>query len=124
VESYADAIVIRHHELGGARGAAAVSSVPIINAGDGPGEHPTQALLDLYTIEHELGRIDGVRVALVGDLRFGRTARALARLCSIATGTELVFVAPPSVPMGDDVRAALDRQGVRYRDETNLAAVI
>src|SRR4029079_15073765 len=111
VESYADAIVIRHHELGGARGAAAVSSVPIINAGDGPGEHPTQALLDLYTIEHELGRIDGLRVALVGDLRFGRTARSLARLLKLPSGTELVFVSPPQVPMGDDVRAELDAAG-------------
>src|SRR3712207_2857026 len=72
VAGYADAIVIRHYEQGAARRAAAVSPVPILNAGDGPGEHPTQALLDLYTIGHELGRIDGLRVALVGDLRLDR----------------------------------------------------
>ncbi len=68
VEGYADAIVIRHFEQGAAARAASVSSVPVLNAGDGPGEHPTQALLDLYTIRHALGRIDNLRVALVGDL--------------------------------------------------------
>ena len=124
VEGYADAIVIRHHEQGAAHRAAAVAAVPILNAGDGPGEHPTQALLDLYTIRHELGRIDGLRVALVGDLRFGRTARSLARLFRLTTGTELVFVSPPVVPMGDDVRAELDAAGVPYRDEPDLAAVL
>ncbi|MDQ3413112.1 MAG: aspartate carbamoyltransferase [Chloroflexota bacterium] len=124
VAGYADAIVLRHHEQGAAHRAAAVSPVPILNAGDGPGEHPTQALLDLYTIGHELGRIDGLRVALVGDLRFGRTARSLARLFRLTTGTELVFVSPPAVPMGDDVRAELDAAGVNYRDEIDLATVL
>ncbi len=124
VAGYADAIVIRHYEQGAARRAAAVSPVPVLNAGDGPGEHPTQALLDLYTIRHELGRIDQVKIALVGDLRFGRTARSLALLCRLTEGTELVFVSPPAVPMGDDVRQALDTAGVRYRDEADLSAVL
>lgn len=124
VAGYADAIVLRHHEQGAAHRAASVATVPILNAGDGPGEHPTQALLDLYTIRHELGRIDGLRVALVGDLRFGRTARSLARLLRLTTGTELIFVSPPAVPMGDDVRAELDAAGVSYRDEVDLAAVL
>lgn len=124
VEGYADAIVLRHYEQGAARRAAAVASVPVLNAGDGPGEHPTQALLDLYTIGHELGRIDGLRIALVGDLRFGRTARSLALLCRLTKATELVFVSPPAVPMGDDVRAALDAAGIRYRDEPNLDRVL
>jgi aspartate carbamoyltransferase catalytic subunit len=124
VAGYADAIVIRHYELGAARRAAAVSTVPILNAGDGPGEHPTQALLDLYTIRHELGRIDGLKIALVGDLRFGRTARSLALLSRLTEGTELIFVSPPEVPMGPDIRRALDASGVRYRDETDLAKVL
>ena len=124
VEGYADAIVIRHHEQGAAHRAAAVAAVPILNAGDGPGEHPTQALLDLYTIGHELGRIDGLRVALVGDLRYGRTARSLARLFRLTEGTELVFVSPPAVPMGDDVRAELAEAGIPYRDEPDLDAVL
>lgn len=124
VEGYADAIVIRHYEQGSAHRAAAVASVPILNAGDGPGEHPSQALLDLYTIRHELGRIDGLRVALVGDLRFGRTARSLARLLRQTEGTELVFVSPPEVPMGHDVRAELERAGVPFHDEPNLNLVL
>jgi aspartate carbamoyltransferase catalytic subunit len=124
IEGYADAIVIRHYEQGSAHRAAAVSSVPILNAGDGPGEHPSQALLDLYTIGHELGRIDGLRVALVGDLRFGRTARSLARLLRQTEGTELVFVSPPAVPMGDDVRGELQRAGIPFRDEPDLDAVL
>jgi aspartate carbamoyltransferase catalytic subunit len=124
VEGYADAIVIRHYEQGSAHRAATVASVPILNAGDGPGEHPSQALLDLYTIRHELGRIDGLRVALVGDLRFGRTARSLARLLRQTEGTELIFVSPPSIPMGDDIRAELDQAGVPFRDEPDLDAVL
>ena len=121
VAGYADGIVIRHFEQGAAGRAAAVSPVPIVNGGDGPGEHPTQALLDLYTIRSELGRIDGLKVALVGDLRFGRAARSLALMFRMTTGTELVFVSPPAVPMGDDIRRALDDAGVAWRDEPDLA---
>jgi aspartate carbamoyltransferase catalytic subunit len=124
VNGYADAIVIRHYEQGAAHRAAGVSSVPILNAGDGPGEHPSQALLDLYTIGHELGRIDNLRVALVGDLRYGRTARSLARLLRLTEGTELVFVSPPAVPMGADIRAELTEAGVPFRDEPDLDAVL
>jgi aspartate carbamoyltransferase catalytic subunit len=122
--SYADAIVIRHFDQGAAARAAAVSPVPILNAGDGPGEHPTQALLDLYTIQHELGRIDNLRIALVGDLRYGRTARSLALLTRLTTGVELVFVSPHQVPMGDDIRTALDTASVPYSDEPDLAKVL
>lgn len=124
VNGYADAIVIRHYEQGSAHRAAAVSDVPILNAGDGPGEHPTQALLDLYTIGHELGRIDNLRIALVGDLRYGRTARSLARLARLTEGSELVFVSPQAVPMGDDIRAELDEAGIPYRDDPDLDAVL
>jgi aspartate carbamoyltransferase catalytic subunit len=124
VEGYADAIVIRHHEQGAAARAASVASVPIINAGDGPGEHPTQALLDLYTIRHALGRIDKLRIALVGDLKYGRAVRSLAMLLTRSEGIELVFVAPPEVAMGDDVRQALDRAGIPYRDESDLSSAV
>ena len=98
--------------------------MPIINGGDGPGEHPTQALLDLYTIRHELGRIDNIEIALVGDLRFGRTARSLSLLFRLTTGAELIFVSPPEVPMGADIRAKLDEARVRHREETDLAKVL
>ncbi|HYI25982.1 MAG TPA: aspartate carbamoyltransferase [Thermomicrobiales bacterium] len=120
VAGYADGIVIRHHEQGAAARAASVSPVPIINGGDGPGEHPTQALLDFYTIRDELGTIDDLKVALVGDLRFGRAARSLALLFRKTRGVELIFVSPDAVPMGDDVRAALTDAGVHFRDEPSL----
>jgi aspartate carbamoyltransferase catalytic subunit len=120
VAGYADVIVIRHFEQGAAARAAAASPVPVINGGDGPGEHPTQALLDFYTIQDELGRIDDLTVALVGDLRFGRAARSLALLFRLTRNVELLFVSPEAVRMGDDVRRALDAAGVRYRDEPDL----
>jgi len=124
VAGYADAIVIRHFEQGAATRAASVSPVPIINGGDGPGEHPTQALLDLYTIKHELGRIDGLKVALVGDLRYGRAVRSLALLFRLTNGTQLYFVSPPNVPMGDDVRDALAEHGITFVDQGDLQAVL
>lgn len=120
VAGYADGIVIRHHEQGAAARAAAASPVPIINGGDGPGEHPTQALLDFYTIHDELGQIDNITVALVGDLRFGRAARSLALMFRNTRNVELLFVSPEAVTMGDDIRTALDGAGVRYRDEADL----
>jgi aspartate carbamoyltransferase catalytic subunit len=120
VNGYADGIVIRHHEQGAAARAAAVSDMPVINGGDGPGEHPTQALLDFYTIQSELGRIDDLRVALVGDLRFGRAVRSLALMFRLSRNVELLFVSPAAVPMGDDVREALDAAGISYRDEPDL----
>ncbi len=124
INGYADAIVIRHYEQGAAGRAAAVSTVPVINAGDGPGEHPTQALLDLYTVRHELGRIDNLKVALVGDLRFGRAARSLAKLFAQTTGCEILFVSPPAVPMGLDVRDELEEAGVPFGDEPNLSDAV
>src|SRR3982074_2419529 len=80
VSGYVDVIVLRHYEEGAAKRAAGASTVPVINAGDGKGQHPTQALLDVYTIRDELGRLDGIRVAMVGDLATGRTVRSLAYL--------------------------------------------
>jgi aspartate carbamoyltransferase catalytic subunit len=112
VSTYADLIVLRHDEAGAAARAASVASVPVVNAGDGPGEHPTQALLDLYTIERELGHIDGVRVAFCGDLRFGRTARSLALLLALYPDVRLTFVAPPVIQVGADILARLEARGV------------
>lgn len=120
VAGYADGIVIRHHEQGAAARAAKVSPVPIINGGDGPGEHPTQALLDLYTIHHELGTVDGLTIALVGDLRYGRAARSLALLLAMSRDTRLLFVAPPAVPMGTDVKDNLTSRNVPWEDIGDL----
>ena len=124
VAGYADCIVIRHHEQGAAARAATVSPVPIVNGGDGPGEHPTQALLDFYTIHDELNQFDDLTVALVGDLRFGRAVRSLAMMFRMTSNVNLLFVSPDAVPMGDDVRQALDAAGVRYRDEPDLGKAL
>ena len=124
VSGYADVIVLRHNEEGAARRAAAVSTVPIINAGDGPGQHPTQALLDLYTIRAELGRIDGVRVAMVGDLANGRTARSLAYLLSKFKDIKVWFVAPPQVAMRDDLKSHLDEHHVPWVETQDLDSVL
>jgi len=120
VASYADLLVIRHPTAGAVARAAAVVDVPVINAGDGPHEHPTQALLDMYTIHAELGRIDGLRIALVGDLKYGRAVRSLALLMAQTRDNELIFISPPNVRVGDDVKAVLESAGVKYREETDL----
>jgi aspartate carbamoyltransferase catalytic subunit len=103
ISGYADAIVLRHPEVGAADRAARAAQVPVISAGDGAGSHPTQALLDLYTIKKELGRLDHLRVGLAGDLRHGRTARSLALLLSRFAGNELVMISPPELRMAADV---------------------
>jgi len=103
ISGYADAIVLRHPEIGAAARAARSAQVPVISAGDGAGDHPTQALLDLYTIKKELGRVDHLRVGLAGDLRNGRTARSLALLLSCFPGNELVTISPSELRMGADV---------------------
>jgi aspartate carbamoyltransferase catalytic subunit len=124
IAGYADAIVMRHPEAGVPERAARVVDVPVINAGDGAREHPTQSLLDLYTLKREIGRIDGLRIALVGDLKYGRAPRSLAMLLAQTQGCQVVFVAPPGVGMLDDVKQALDDAGVSHRDETDLLAVL
>jgi aspartate carbamoyltransferase catalytic subunit len=124
VSGYADVIVLRHNEEGAARRAAAVSSVPIINAGDGPGQHPTQALLDLYTIRDELGRIDGVQVAMVGDLANGRTVRSLTYLLSKFKDIKVWFVAPPQVAMRPDLKIHLDEHHVPWTETQDLESVL
>lgn len=124
VSGYADVIVLRHFEEGAARRAAAVSDVPVINGGDGKGQHPTQALLDLYTIRHELGRIDGLKVAMVGDLANGRTVRSLSYLLSKYRQIEVVFVAPPEVAMRQDIKDHLDEHGVAWAESNDLDRVL
>lgn len=124
ISSYCDVIVIRHHEPGGAARAAKVSSVPIINAGDGDGgQHPTQALLDLYTIYRERP-LDGLSVAFIGELDRGRTARSLAYLLAKFERVKIFFVSPPEQQMRSDILHYLDRHGVRYEMESDIDRVI
>jgi len=124
VSGYADVIVLRHYEEGAARRAAAVSSVPVINAGDGPGQHPTQALLDLYTIRDEIGHVDGLRIAMVGDLANGRTVRSLTYLLSKFRDVSICFVAPHQVAMRQDIKDHLDEHHVPWKEMQNLDAVL
>src|SRR5438270_9597333 len=124
IGSYSDVIVVRHHEAGGAKRAAQVSPVPIINAGDGDGgQHPTQALLDLYTIYRERP-IDGLSVAIIGELDRGRTARSLAYLLAKFDRIKIVFVSPEGLQMRSDILEYLDQHGVRYELQSNLTRVI
>lgn len=123
VEGYADCIVLRHFQEGSAMRAAVASSVPILNAGDGPGQHPSQALLDLYSIRKELGGVDGVRIGMVGDLLNGRTVRSLCYLLSMYPGTRIVFVSPPVVRMKEDIKEFLTSKGVSWEEADDLNAV-
>ncbi|RKY70857.1 MAG: aspartate carbamoyltransferase [Candidatus Latescibacterota bacterium] len=123
VDSYADVIVLRHYESGAAERAAKVSSVPIINAGDGPGQHPTQALLDLYTIEKEIGHLVGLSIAMVGDLANGRTVRSLCYLLAKYNDVKIYFVAPEVVRMKEDIKDYLTEHNVTFIEETDLKKV-
>jgi len=118
-----DAIVLRHHEEGAAARALKVSSVPIINAGDGRGQHPTQALLDILTIQKELGHIDGVNIAMVGDLVNGRTVRSLCYLLGKFEGMVIHFVSPPCAQMKPDIKAYLERHSVKFTESTDLRKI-
>lgn len=111
---YGDVIALRHTDEGAAARAAAIDEVPIINAGDGPGQHPTQALIDLYTIENELGRVDETTVALVGDLANGRAVRSLAYLLGKFQRVRLLLVAPKIVQMKGDILEYLGRHNVVF----------
>src|SRR5215831_13270978 len=124
IGSYSDVIVVRHHEEGGARRASQVSPVPVINAGDGNGgQHPTQALLDLYTIYRERP-LDGLSVAIIGELDRGRTARSLAYLLAKFERVRIFFVSPPEMQMKPDILAYLDERDVRYELESDIQKVI
>ena len=124
IGSYSDVIVIRHHEEGGAWRAARVSPVPVINAGDGNGgQHPTQALLDMYTIYRERP-LDGLSVAIIGELDKGRTARSLAYLLAKFERVKIFFVSPPELQMKPDILEYLDEHGVHYQLESEIERVI
>jgi aspartate carbamoyltransferase catalytic subunit len=103
MSGYVDALVIRHPEQGSVAEFARATNVPVINGGDGPGEHPSQALLDLYTIQREFSRlgkiVDGSHIALVGDLKYGRTVHSLVKLLALYRGIKFTLISPPSLEM-------------------------
>ncbi len=123
VNAYCDAIVLRHPSEGAARLAANCSVKPVINAGDGAGSHPTQTLLDLFTMRQAKGTLDGLRITLVGDLKYGRTVHSLADALTMF-GVKLTLVAPEGLQMPQDTIAHLREKGCTPTVETNLENVI
>ncbi|OGP52662.1 MAG: aspartate carbamoyltransferase [Deltaproteobacteria bacterium RBG_13_52_11] len=130
--SYVDLVVMRHYEAGFAERIAFLLNqtsrpVPVINAGSGKDQHPTQALLDIYTLHRSFenyGGIDGKRIAFVGDLKRGRTVRSLVYLLRNYEGVKLYFVAPQELQMGDDLKQYLREQKVRFEETDNLEEVV
>lgn len=124
ISGYADIIALRHFEIGSAKRAAAVSKIPIINAGDGAGQHPTQALLDLYTIKSHFEDINGITICMTGDLRYGRTVRSLCYLLGRFYKAKLLFVAPEICRMENDIRDFLDSYGVHWEEKDFHEALV
>jgi aspartate carbamoyltransferase catalytic subunit len=122
VENYADIIALRHPLEGAAKLAAEFSKIPILNAGSGAEEHPTQAFMDLYTLQKEKGKIDGLKIALVGDLRYGRTVHSLAYALSLYN-IELYLISPESLRMRHEVIRAI-RDKISIIEDTNLEKII
>ncbi|CAG8597332.1 6795_t:CDS:10, partial [Cetraspora pellucida] len=124
VGSYGDVIILRHPEPGSTKTAAKYSPVPIINAGDGIGEHPTQAFLDVYTIREELGTVNGLTITIVGDLKNGRTVHSLVRVLSQYHVT-LNYVSPSSLRIPDEIKTEVRKtRGIRQKEYTDLESVI
>ena len=128
LSGYSDVIVMRHFEAGSVAEFASASRVPVVNGGDGTNEHPSQALLDLYTIRKELGSrgrdVDGLRIALIGDLRHGRTVHSLCKLLALYHGIAYKLVAPPGLGLPEDIIEALHAQGHRVQTFERLEAGI
>lgn len=120
VSGYSDVIVLRHPEEGAARVAAEAALVPVLNAGDGPGEHPSQALLDAFTIHRRIGRLEDISVVLVGDMAYGRTAHSLTILLSTFRSPRITFVAPETAQAPSALVQELRDLGVDVRETENL----
>lgn len=120
VAQYADAIVLRHPRIGSAKEAAEAVEIPVINAGDGAGQHPTQALLDLYTIRKELGSLKNLTISLVGDLKNGRTVHALVEVLS-HFGVNFYFVSPAILRMPEEISIRMREKSCRVTETEDLA---
>ena len=119
-EYHFDTLVMRHHETGAAKRAAEVATMPILNAGDGKGEHPTQAILDAYTINEYFDGMDNLNIVIGGDLKNGRTARSLARLAALYSGNKITFVSTPEFQMDDDVKQYLDSKNIFHKETDDM----
>lgn len=119
MDSYADVLILRHPKALSAKQAAAVAQIPVINAGDGPNQHPTQTMLDLYTMMKEAGRLDRITVALMGDLKYGRTIHALSLALSHFK-VKQIFISHPTLKMPDEFLEILDKRNVSYEQAERL----
>lgn len=120
-ELYADVIVLRHPDIGTAARAAATSAhAPVINAGDGAGEHPTQALLDIYTIQKEFKKIDGLTIGMVGDIKYSRVLRSLIKFLGLYKNITLHFANPPELPMTDEDRSFMKSHNIPFTEHKKL----
>lgn len=126
MSGYVDAMVIRHPEQGSVAEFAAATNIPVVNGGDGPGEHPSQALLDLYTILTEFSRLgkllDGARIALAGDLKYGRTVHSLIKLLALYRGLRFTLISPPGLEMPEHIVEQVGRNGHSIEQTHDLAA--
>ena len=123
VSSYCDLIVMRHPIEGSARYASEVASVPVINAGDGANQHPTQTMLDLYSIRKTQGRLEDLNIFMVGDLKYGRTVHSLMMAMSRWNAT-FNFIAPEELRMPDEFKLYLDNMGLKYYEHTDFTDII
>ena len=123
-EGYSDALVIRHELEGVSKFISDIVDVPVINAGDGAGQHPTQTLLDLYTIRKEIGEIDNLKIALIGDLKFGRTVHSLANALCLFENIKIYMVSPSELRMPQEILHDLNKTNVEYEEVTNIEDVI
>lgn len=123
VDQYVDVIAMRHPQIGSAKIAAEAAEAPVLNGGDGAGQHPTQALLDVFTIQSERGQVDGNTIALCGDLKYGRTVHAGVEIYK-HYDCKLIFVAPEALKMPPEITARLKEQGVTVEETTDLEAAL
>ncbi|MBT3304055.1 aspartate carbamoyltransferase [Candidatus Woesearchaeota archaeon] len=120
VSSYVDVIVLRHFETGSAKVASEVSSVPVINAGDGSGQHPTQAILDLYTIWREQGGLDNLTILMVGDLKYGRTVSSLCYLLGKFKDNKIIFISPSNLKIKSGIKEYLEKHDTNFEESSEL----
>jgi len=124
ISSYADAFVMRHPQEGSARLASEFSNIPVINGGDGSNQHPTQTLLDLFSIYETQGSLDNLNIAFVGDLKYGRTVHSLAQALAKFTGCRFHFISPSALAMPDYICAELEEQGIDFSVHGTIEEVI
>ena len=123
-EGYSDALVIRHELEGVSKFISDMVDIPVINAGDGAGQHPTQTLLDLYTIQKELGKIDDLKIALIGDLKYGRTVHSLANALTLFDNIKIYLVSPEKLRMPQEILHDLNKTNIEYVETENIEEVI